>query len=276
MAGEGAGNMIARRVTDDLISFSGETAPSKYMKLFLEQKVAESHRFVNRMRAEVATSTDCIAQLIVVIAEFEAMENQDEVHDSLLAVKDAKRVEHAKLEALNEVIAEALDEIKTQETNVEIFDGDGDGSSPLYQILVRDDVRVENAKLMGLNELVTQAEEEIEMKEAQLECWEFGKGDIETGHRLKALICSYLYLSEVAESSRLADKMKVSLSKKRMLVAELEAVGEVEGVAKSFEHMRVVVARDAVTLGELETLLARAQVGVTLKAGFVADMEVKD
>ncbi|GJZ24885.1 hypothetical protein Tco_0562344 [Tanacetum coccineum] len=121
--------------------------------------------------------------------------------------------------------------------------------------------------------------------------------DIKTGHRLKALNCSYLYvsygaeyciipahlvsqpylvymgpffildkLSEVAESSLLVDKIKyvfgrsrgedesfaglmrdlclslrISLSKKRRLVAELEAVGEV---------------------------------GVSLKAGFVADMEV--
>nr|GEV11500.1 DNA-directed RNA polymerase II subunit RPB2 [Tanacetum cinerariifolium] len=65
-------------------------------------------------------------------------------------------------------------------------------------------------------------------------------------------------LFEVVESPRLADKMKISLSKKRRLVAELEAVGEVEGVAKSLEHMRVIVARDAVTLGELKTLLPRA------------------
>ncbi|GKB13970.1 hypothetical protein Tco_0847893, partial [Tanacetum coccineum] len=81
--------------------------------------------------------------------------------------------------------------------------------------------------------------------------WEFGKGDIETGHR-------------------------ISLSKKRRLVAELEAAGEVEGAVKFLEHMKVIVARDAVTLGELETLLARAQVGVSLKASFMADMEVKD
>nr|GEX76082.1 hypothetical protein [Tanacetum cinerariifolium] len=60
--------------------------------------------------------------------------------------------------------------------------------------------------------------------------WEFGKGDIENGDR-------------------------VSLSKKRRLVAESEAVGEVEGAVKCLEHMRVIVARDAVTLGELETLL---------------------
>ncbi|GKA24179.1 hypothetical protein Tco_0710212, partial [Tanacetum coccineum] len=32
-------------------------------------------------------------------------------------------------------------------------------------------------------------------------------------------------------------------------------------------------ARDMVTLGELETLLAHAQVGVSQKVGFVADME---
>nr|GEX69756.1 hypothetical protein [Tanacetum cinerariifolium] len=108
-------------------------------------------------------------------------------------------------------------------------------------------------------------------------------------------------LSEVAGSPHLVDKMKymfgrsrgeddsftglmrdlccalrVSLSKKRRLVAELEAVGDVKGTAKSFEHMRVVVARDAVTLGELETLLAHAQVGVSLKSGFVVDMEVKE
>nr|GEV08317.1 hypothetical protein [Tanacetum cinerariifolium] len=108
-------------------------------------------------------------------------------------------------------------------------------------------------------------------------------------------------LSEVVESPRLVDKMKyvfshsrgedesfaglmrdlylslrVSLSKKRRLVTELEADEEVEGVVKCLEHMRVIVDRDAVTLGELETLLGRAHVGVSLKAGFVANMDVKD
>ncbi|GJZ41768.1 hypothetical protein Tco_0588654 [Tanacetum coccineum] len=67
--------------------------------------------------------------------------------------------------------------------------------------------------------------------------------------------------------------LRISLSKKRRLVAELEALGEREGAAKPLEHMRDIVAHDAVTLEELETLLARAQVGVSLKAGYVADME---
>ncbi|GJU07129.1 hypothetical protein Tco_1123559 [Tanacetum coccineum] len=57
------------------------------------------------------------------------------------------------------------------------------------------------------------------------------------------------------------------------LVAELEGLGEVEGAAKSLEHMRAIVGRDAVTLEELEALWARAQVEAALKAGFVADME---
>nr|GFC35254.1 hypothetical protein [Tanacetum cinerariifolium] len=43
---------------------------------------------------------------------------------SLLAAKDAKRGEESKLIALNDVIAEALDDIDTQEVNVEILDGE--------------------------------------------------------------------------------------------------------------------------------------------------------
>nr|GEV68804.1 hypothetical protein [Tanacetum cinerariifolium] len=39
--------------------------------------------------------------------------------------------------------------------------------------------------------------------------------------------------------------------------------------------MKVVVARDAVTLEDLETVWARCQVGKSLKAVFVADMEVQ-
>nr|GEU77683.1 hypothetical protein [Tanacetum cinerariifolium] len=86
-------------------------------------------------------------------------------------------------------------------------------------------------------------------------------------------------LSEFAKSSRLVYKMKYVFGRSRgedEPLAGLEAVKEVDSVVKCLEHMRVVVARDAVTLGELETLLGHAQVGVSLKAGFVADMEAKD
>ncbi|GJR40910.1 hypothetical protein Tco_1216594 [Tanacetum coccineum] len=65
-------------------------------------------------------SVDCFT------VKFQAMEDQDEVHDSLLAARDAKHGKEGKLIVLNDVIAEALDEIETQETNVEILDGAGD------------------------------------------------------------------------------------------------------------------------------------------------------
>ncbi|GKE77943.1 hypothetical protein Tco_1544063 [Tanacetum coccineum] len=61
MASPEPANMIARRVTDDLIAFNGETAPRWYMKFFQTQKIHKT------------------------------MPDQDEVHDSLLAAKDAKR-----------------------------------------------------------------------------------------------------------------------------------------------------------------------------------------
>ncbi|GJW57468.1 hypothetical protein Tco_0104199 [Tanacetum coccineum] len=105
MAAPGPQSIVARRVTDDLIDFSGETSVPRYMKFFLVQKIVESCYFVNRMHDEVEILRGCIGQLTVVVAELQAIEDQDEVHDSLLAAKDAKRGEESKLSALNEVIA---------------------------------------------------------------------------------------------------------------------------------------------------------------------------
>ncbi|GJY37244.1 hypothetical protein Tco_0422622 [Tanacetum coccineum] len=88
--------MIVRRVTDDLIVFSGETSPSRYTKFFLEQKIAEIRKFV------------------------------DQVHDSWLAAKDARRGKQGRLDGLNEVINDALEEIEKLKTNVEILEGAAD------------------------------------------------------------------------------------------------------------------------------------------------------
>ncbi|GJV34721.1 hypothetical protein Tco_1395121 [Tanacetum coccineum] len=188
MAAPGPANIVARRVTDDLIDFSGETTIPKYMKFFLVQKIAESRRFVNRMRNEAETVRGCIGQLTVVVAELQAMEDQDEVHDSLLAAKDAKYGKESKLSTLNDVIAEALNDIETLETDVEILGGENN------------------------------------------------------------------------------DKMKaVSLSKKRRLAVELEALGEQGDAVRALENMKEIVTRDSMTLADVEQLLARAQVGVGLK-----------
>nr|GEU74547.1 hypothetical protein [Tanacetum cinerariifolium] len=59
--------------------------------------------FVNQMRDEADAIRSCIGQTTAVIIELQAIEDQDEVHDSLLAAKDAKRGKENKLLALHEV-----------------------------------------------------------------------------------------------------------------------------------------------------------------------------
>nr|GEX15665.1 hypothetical protein [Tanacetum cinerariifolium] len=95
MAAPGAENIVARRGSDDLIAFSGETSVPSYMRFFLDQKISESRRFVTRMHEEAET--------------------------------DAKLKEESKLLSLNDVIVEALDDIDTLKTDVEILGGDDNG-----------------------------------------------------------------------------------------------------------------------------------------------------
>nr|GFC57841.1 hypothetical protein [Tanacetum cinerariifolium] len=60
------------------------------------------------------------------------------------------------------------------------------------------------------------------------------------------------------------------------LVAELQVLAEWGDAGKTLEQMREIVACNSVTLGDLEKLLARALVGVSLKEGYVSDMELKE
>ncbi|GJY36404.1 hypothetical protein Tco_0421782, partial [Tanacetum coccineum] len=76
-----------------------------------------------------------------------------------------------------------------------------------------------------------------------------------------------------AELSQQGTLRRNTSSTKRKLVVKLEAVGDEEGFVKALENLRVVVACDAVTLKELENLLAYAQVGIALKDGFVNDIQ---
>ncbi|GKB29479.1 hypothetical protein Tco_0868880, partial [Tanacetum coccineum] len=91
---------------------------------------------------------------------------------------------------------------------------------------------------------------------------------------LKFLTMAALYildkLAEVADSSRLQDKMKVVFVQAR---AELEALGQRGEALKPLDYMKEMVGRDSVTLGVLEQLLAGTHVGMRLKASYVAEME---
>nr|GEX40806.1 hypothetical protein [Tanacetum cinerariifolium] len=279
MAATGPGNVVARRVTDDLIAFSGETAVSKYMKIFLVQKVAETCRFVNRMRDEADVIRSCITRTTAVIAELQAMKDQDEVHDSLLAAKDAKRGEESKLLALHE------------------FCNLGSSMPRLcpYRVL-------EMTKLCYVYDCYT----DHELFRLMHECVVLEMCDLVYGWQINScriwfltMVALYILdkLSEVVNSSQFEDKMKVvfsrvrdsdesfiellrelcsairvTITKDRRLIAELEALAHCADVLKSLEYMREMVARDFARVGVLEQLLAGAYVGMRLKAEYLADM----
>nr|GEU39853.1 hypothetical protein [Tanacetum cinerariifolium] len=234
MAALGSQNIVARWVTDDLIAFSGGTTVSKYMKLFIVQKIAKRRHFVNRMHDEVETVRGCIGQLTVVVAELQAMVDQDKVHDILLAVKDAKRGEESKLSALNKVIVEALADIETLE--------------------------MDQLNIPSLNRIIAGGFRSVVAEVCLLSMGPF-------------LILDKL--TKVIESSRLTDKMKVVFDQARTLATELEALGEKEDAVRALESMKKIISRDSVMLADLEQLLARAQVGLGLKDGYLDDVEEK-
>ncbi|GJR22876.1 hypothetical protein Tco_0971403 [Tanacetum coccineum] len=107
MAGTIPSNLVVRRAIDDLADFSGETVVLKYIKFFIAQQIVEGRHFVNLMRDKAQTARNCIAQLNAIIAEMEAIEDQDEVYDSLICLKEDRRGENKKLMALNDLIAQA-------------------------------------------------------------------------------------------------------------------------------------------------------------------------
>nr|GEU31144.1 hypothetical protein [Tanacetum cinerariifolium] len=67
--------------------------------------------------------------------------------------------------------------------------------------------------------------------------------------------------------------LKMTNSKNRRLIAELEALRDQGDVVRSWDHMREIIERDSVKLTVLEQLLAGTHVGIDLKDSYVADME---
>nr|GEX92860.1 hypothetical protein [Tanacetum cinerariifolium] len=118
----GPSNTVARRAINELVEFSGATKVSKFIKFFILQQIDEARRFVNRQRDEAQTARNVLAKINAMIAEMEAMADQDEVYDSLMCLRDDKRAENNKLMVLNEVIVEALEDIVVKESHLEIMD----------------------------------------------------------------------------------------------------------------------------------------------------------
>ncbi|GKD49641.1 hypothetical protein Tco_1278617 [Tanacetum coccineum] len=89
---------VARHAMDELIEFS---------RCFLE-----------RMRNEAQSSRSCLAQLDAMISKLEAMNDAGELFDSLMCLRDDKRVESEKLLLLNEMIDMVEEDIATKEAYV--------------------------------------------------------------------------------------------------------------------------------------------------------------
>nr|GEV37329.1 hypothetical protein [Tanacetum cinerariifolium] len=119
MAAPGPSNAVARAV-DELVEFSVETEVPKFMKFFILQQIAEGRRFVNLQHDQAQTARNCLAKLNDMIAEMEVMEDKDKVYDTLICLRDDRRVENGKLMALNDLIAEAKEDITMKEAHLEI------------------------------------------------------------------------------------------------------------------------------------------------------------
>nr|GEV94134.1 hypothetical protein [Tanacetum cinerariifolium] len=72
---------------------------------------------------------------------------------------------------------------------------------------------------------------------------------------------------------KLCSALRVSITKDRWLIAELEALCQRADALKPLEYIGEIVVRDSARVGVLEQLLAGAHVGIRLKAGYVAEME---
>ncbi|GKD65445.1 hypothetical protein Tco_1307553 [Tanacetum coccineum] len=109
---------VARSVVDELIGFSKETKPSRYMNFFMFQQISEGLRFFKRMRDEAQSSKSCLAQLNAMISELEAMNDAGELFDTLMCLRDDKLVESDNLSLLNEMIAMVEEDIANKEAHV--------------------------------------------------------------------------------------------------------------------------------------------------------------
>nr|GFC55266.1 hypothetical protein [Tanacetum cinerariifolium] len=63
------------------------------------------------------------AQLNALIGEIEAFDDPGEAFDTLMGLRDDVRVEHAKLMGLNDLIAQAEEEIEMKEAQLEVANG---------------------------------------------------------------------------------------------------------------------------------------------------------
>ncbi|GJX21096.1 hypothetical protein Tco_0223773 [Tanacetum coccineum] len=241
MAAPGAGNQVARRVIDDLVDLSGETS----------------------------VQGNLIARLNALIAEMEALEDQGEVYDTLMGLRDDRHCENTKLMGLNDLItqAEEIEMKEAQSMGMKLASTLLINLQVIFLRSVVEDYRLAmeiNRVTMEVDNVVSERAEFIEeldslgvrpvpAETAEVFGWSIQMKDQETMARLQIL----------------EREIKLNASNQ-----ELTSGGVV--CLSTLDYMREIVARDTAKLGVLEQLLACTHVGIPLKAGYVADMEEKE
>ncbi|GJS42511.1 hypothetical protein Tco_0567554 [Tanacetum coccineum] len=75
------------------------------------------------MREEANTARNLVGQLNALIAEMDALEDQGELFDTLMDLRDDREAARTKLEGLNGLITQAEQEIETKEAHVQAMNG---------------------------------------------------------------------------------------------------------------------------------------------------------
>nr|GEU43252.1 hypothetical protein [Tanacetum cinerariifolium] len=188
------------------------------------------------------------------------------VTDDLIAFsgETTPQGEQSKLEVLNHVIDEALEDIDTQETNVEMLDDENDG-------VVQISINCNTLMLCHLLRLRSKFLLSRFVSTGTDSCANLGyvHTDVNSGKRFSC--------GELVDSSRPQYKMKVvfvqahcadesfialmldlcsalrvSITKNQRLIAELEAFEQRGKALKPLDYMKEMVGRDSAVLGVLE------------------------
>ncbi|GJZ95083.1 hypothetical protein Tco_0667286 [Tanacetum coccineum] len=75
------------------------------------------------MREEANTVRNLVRQLNALIAKIEALEDQGELFDTLMDLRDDREAAQTKLQGLNELITQAEEEIETKEAQIHAMNG---------------------------------------------------------------------------------------------------------------------------------------------------------
>ncbi|GJU93726.1 coatomer subunit beta'-2-like protein [Tanacetum coccineum] len=90
--------------------------------VFVRRQIAEARRFIWTLRDKAQGARSSLAQVNVMIAEMEAMNDSNECFNRLMCLRDSRRMGNGKLMGLNESIVAAEEEINTLEAHLEITD----------------------------------------------------------------------------------------------------------------------------------------------------------